>query len=127
MSEKYKKLLIDHIAKGGLIIPLSQCGLAKQFTYLTLKGWVAAGMFPHIKVGNRTYTSDEVIAVWISDGQMDSTVFSQKHSGRKPGDGFPKRKVEAEAEVEKEPEQFPPPEVAEFDEFFDAEAEEDNG
>lgn len=125
MSDKYKQMLIDHIAKGGLIVPLSQCGLAKQFTYLTLKGWVAAGVFPHIKVGNRTYTNDEIIAAWISDGQMDKTVFSQKHSGRKPGDGFPKRKVPVVEE--KPPEQFPPPEVVEFDEFFDANAGDDNG
>jgi hypothetical protein len=99
-QNKYTDRLVQHVAAGGIIVPLRKCALAKSFSYLTIRSWVDRGVFPIIKVGARAYTSDEVVSEWISDGQMDPSLFGSKTPGAKPGTPFPKRKDSAPVEEE---------------------------
>ena len=98
-TNKYTERLVQHVASGGIIVPLRKCALAKSFSYLTIRSWVEKGIFPIIKVGARAYTSDEIVSEWISDGQMNPSLFGSKTPGAKPGTPFPKKK-QVDAPVE---------------------------
>lgn len=83
-GDKYRNMLAEVIARGEIVVPLSQCGLVKSgaFSIITIQNWIDKGVFPFIKIGFRRYTADSVVAQWISDGQSDPSVFGK---GPPPG------------------------------------------
>lgn len=67
--EEYNQRIVEKLKAGEKIIPLCDSILGLQFTYLTLSKWIKRGSIPALRIGSRWYTSNDVLADWLSANQ----------------------------------------------------------
>ena len=92
--KKYHALITKCIADGEKLVPLWRNYLItkKIVGKETIGRWVTYGYFPFIRIGNRRYTADSVIAQWLLDAQSDKTLF---------GHGYTKQMAQCDAAYQK--------------------------